>query len=296
VCVPAAGQGRRRAPPVDLRPPQPWDPAALGALREHPWLDPVPDALVLPGVGAGARAGARAGAGAGDVPGADPADRAVARESIRLAFVAALQYLPPRQRAVLILRDVLRWPASSVAQLLETTVVSVNSALQRARAGLGVELRPDPGQLDERHRALLARYVDAFERFDMDELVTLLHDDVVSQMPPLTFWMQGPEAIRAASQAGGDDQPCRGSLLVPVAANGSAGFGQYRPERPGDRRGPFHAWALQVIDVDGGRIRTMTSFLDAATVFPRFGLPLRLDAAEAADLSATRKEVPWMHP
>jgi RNA polymerase sigma-70 factor (ECF subfamily) len=270
VCLAAGTARRRRALPVDLGPASEPRPGPLPTRSEPTWIEPVPDHRVLPAL--------RPPDGS-----TDPAEHVVARETIRLAFVAALQYLPPRQRAVLILREVLRWSAADVAELLDTTTVSVNSALQRARAGLaagGVDperaLRPDPAQLDEQHRRLLARYVDAFERFDIDEIVTLLHEDAVTQMPPVAMWFRGPEALRRATTAGGDDQPCRGSKMVPVAANGSAAFAQYRPVTTGDAAGGFQAWALQVVEVDGGRITTLTSFLDAATVFPRFGLPLHL--------------------
>jgi RNA polymerase sigma-70 factor (ECF subfamily) len=277
VCFAATDARRRRALPVDLGPASRWSPPASTTRVETTapapapatWIEPVPDAHVLPPAAATA-------AGPDD-----PAERVVARESIRLAFVAALQYLPPRQRAVLILREVVRWPAAEVAELLDTSVVSVNSALQRARQTLAdAGLDPDrrsaaaAAALDADHRVLLARYVDAFERYDIDELVTLLHEDVVSQMPPVPFWMRGPDAVRAAALSGGDDQPCRGSRLVPVAANGSAAFAQYRPPNAGNPA--FHAWALQVIEVADGRIATMTSFLDVGTVFPRFGLPLVL--------------------
>ena len=281
VCLAASEGRRRRALPVDLGPASEPGSGPLTTRPEPTWIEPVPDHRVLPA----------ASLATSPTDSTDPADRVVARESIRLAFVAALQYLPPRQRAVLILREVLRWSAADVAELLDTTAVSVNSALQRARAGLaagGVDpdraLRPDPAQLDEQHRALLARYVDAFERFDIDEIVTLLHEDAVSQMPPVTMWFRGPEALRRATTAGGAgaDQPCRGSKMVPVAANGSAAFAQYRPDRPGEATGGFHAWGLQVVEMAGGRITTLTSFLDAATIFPRFGLPLDLPPTEPA--------------
>jgi RNA polymerase sigma-70 factor (ECF subfamily) len=267
VCLAASEGRRRRALPVDLGPASEPRPGPLATRPEPTWVEPVADHRVLPS--------------STDDPAADPAERVVARESIRLAFVTALQYLPPRQRAVLILREVLRWPAADVAELLETTVVSVSSALQRARATLaagGIDtdsaLRPDPARLDERHRALLARYVDAFERFDVEAIVALLHQDAISQMPPVALWFRGRDAVRRALEAGGEDQPCRGSRLVPVAVNGGAGFAQYRPDPDG---GGFHAWGLQVVEIDGDLIGTITSFLDAATLFPRFGLPLRLD-------------------
>jgi RNA polymerase sigma-70 factor (ECF subfamily) len=224
-------------------------------LPEATWIQPVPDGRVLAAEG-------------------DPADLAVARESIRLAFIAALQYLPPRQRAVLILRDVLRWEASEVAELLETTVASVNSALQRARATLEArELSPtqpaDP--LDDESRELLARYVDAFERYDIDALTSLLHEDATQSMPPYELWLRGRADILGWWV--GPGAGCRGSRLVPTAANGSPAFAQYRP----DGSGGFDPWALQVLEITDGRIVELTFFLDTAPVFPFFGLADRPD-------------------
>jgi RNA polymerase sigma-70 factor (ECF subfamily) len=205
----------------------------------------------------------------------DPADVAVARESIRLAFVAALQFLPPRQRAVLIFCEVLRWKASEVAELLETSVASVNSALQRARATLDqheVSLEPQT-PLSEPDRELLARYVDAFERYDMDALTSLIREDATQSMPPLALWLEGRERILRFwfSQGLG----CRGSRVLPtVSANGTPAFGQYKPSETGDHLEP---WALQVIEVGDGAIARMEFFLDTETLFPLFGLPPRLD-------------------
>ena len=203
---------------------------------------------------------------------------AVARETIRLAFVAALQHLPPRQRAVLILCEVLRWQASEVAELLETSVASVNSALQRARATLEVrDLSPaeqDPPAMDEAERELLARYVDAFERYDMDALTTLLHEDATQSMPPYDLWLTGREDIFTWWL--GPGAGCRGSRVIPtVAANGSPAFGQYKPSESGSG---FDPWALQVLEVEDGRIVELTFFLDTERVFPLFGLPPRLEA------------------
>jgi RNA polymerase sigma-70 factor (ECF subfamily) len=206
---------------------------------------------------------------------ADPADLVVERDSIRLAFVAALQHLPPRQRAVLILREVLRWKATEVAELLETTVVSVNSALQRARTTLGeVDLATsDPLQPDdEEQRKLLARYVDAFERYDLDSLTSILHEDATLSMPPFALWLRGHADIRAWFLGMGIG--CRGSRLIPTVANGSPAFGQYRPSSSGEGRDP---WALQVIEISGGQIVGLNAFLDTASLFPLFGLPSHLD-------------------
>jgi len=206
----------------------------------------------------------------------DPAEQTVARESIRLAFVAALQLLPPRQRAVLILREVLRLKAEEVAELLGSTVASVNSALQRARSTLASKKHAggdaiDP--MDEAHRELLDRYVDAFERYDMDSLTSLLHEEATLSMPPYELWMRGHADIRGWMLGSGAE--CRGSRLVPTWANGSPAFGQYRPSGPG---GGYEPWALQVIEVADGRIVGINSFLDTANLFPLFGLPERPDA------------------
>jgi RNA polymerase sigma-70 factor (ECF subfamily) len=204
---------------------------------------------------------------------ADPAERAVAKESIRLAFVAALQHLPPRQRAVLILREVLRWKADEVAQLLETTVASVNSALQRARATLAAAGgAPRPRPLDSDDQELLARYVNAFERYDIDEFVRLLHADATQHMPPFEMWLRGPDDIAAWML--GPGAGCRGSVLVQVSANGSPAFAQYRPSEGGGRV----PWALHVLEVEGGRIAHISSFLDLDNgLFRLLGLPARLD-------------------
>jgi RNA polymerase sigma-70 factor (ECF subfamily) len=198
----------------------------------------------------------------------------VARESVRLAFVAALQHLPPKQRAVLILREVLRWRASEVAELLDTSVASINSALQRARATLATS-RVDPMQgaepADDEQRQLLARYVDAFERYDMDSLTALLREDATWNMPPYELWLQTHQDVRRWCL--GPGIACRGSRLVATSANGSPAFGQYKP----DPQGGYSAWSLQVLEISGERIDGITFFLDTEKFFPLFGLPLRLD-------------------
>jgi RNA polymerase sigma-70 factor, ECF subfamily len=189
--------------------------------------------------------------------------------------VAALQHLPARQRAVLILREVLHWKASEVAELLDTTVVSVNSALQRARSSLDAGEIKDTDLLqpaDDEQRSLLGRYVDAFERYDIESLVALLHEDATMSMPPYDLWLVGPEQV--AQWFLGIGAGCRGSRLLPVSANGSPGFGQYRPSPDGG----FEPWALQVLEISDGRITGLNSFLDTARFFPLFGLPDRLDA------------------
>jgi RNA polymerase sigma-70 factor (ECF subfamily) len=223
---------------------------------EVSWLEPIPDARVLPTA-------------------ADPAELAVSKESVRLAFVAALQHLPARQRAVLILREVLQWKASEVAELLGTTVASVNSALQRARATLSENDldAPAPDDMDADHRELLTRYAEAFERYDVGALVTLLHQDAILNMPPYDLWLQGVEEIQKWFV--GPGAGCEGSRMVPLAANGMPAFGQWRRNPDGSG---YHAWAVQVLEISDGLISGYTSFLDVETLFPMFGLPLTLDA------------------
>jgi RNA polymerase sigma-70 factor (ECF subfamily) len=255
VCLTMLGASQRRARPMDLQPASTADMPLGPALPEATWVEPIPDARVVPS-------------------GGDPADVAVARESVRLAFVTALQRLPPRQRAILILRDVLRWKASEVAELLDTSVASVNSALQRARATLGDGGTTEAAaadELDDEQRALLARYVDAFERYDMDSLTSLLHHDATWNMPPYDLWLQTHRDI--VNWCIGPGHACRGSRLIPTMANGSPAFGQYKPA-PG---GGFEPWSLQVLETSGGRISGITFFLDTQKFFPMFGLPARLD-------------------
>jgi RNA polymerase sigma-70 factor (ECF subfamily) len=261
VCLTMLGAPQRRARPVDMGPASTAE-APLGpALPETTWIEPIPDERVM----------------AAD---ADPADVAVTRESIRLAFVAALQHLPPRQRAVLILREVLRWKASEVAELLGTTVASVNSALQRARATLGagnVSESDGPEPMDDAQQELLARYVSAFERYDMAALTSLLHEDASWSMPPYELWLQTHDDI--VKWCLGPGIACEGSRLIPTMANGVPAFGQYKPSGPGGRHEP---WSLQVLEISDGRISGITFFLDTARFFPLFGLPAHPDEALGA--------------
>jgi RNA polymerase sigma-70 factor (ECF subfamily) len=257
VCLDQLSGRKRRALPMDLS-GSPWQPVEASLAARRPgtaWVEPVLDRQVLPDDG-------------------DPAERAVARESIRLAFVAALQHLPPRQRAVLILREVLRWKADEVAQLLDSTVASVNSALQRARATLAaVGGVLDPRPLDDDERDLLARYVDAFERYDIDAFVKLLHDDATQHMPPFEMWLRGAGDIGAWML--GPGSACRGSAILRVEANGGPAFAQYKPAAEGGGRVP---WALHQLEVSDGRIAHITSFLDLDNdLFVRLGLPARVD-------------------
>ncbi|MDT0268076.1 sigma-70 family RNA polymerase sigma factor [Streptomyces sp. DSM 44915] len=249
VCLTMLSGAGRRARPMDLTEAQPTATATLGApLPETAWIEPMPDARAMP----------------------SPDEHAETRESIRLAFIAALQHLAPRQRAVLILREVLSWRASEVAELLDTTVASVNSALQRARATLantGLS-ETDPSEpLSDAHKALLTRYLDAFERYDMDALTALLAEDATLSMPPFDLWMRGPSDI--ADWMTGIGSECEGSRLVPTQANGCGAFGQYRA----DPAGGHLPWALQVIEISDGRITGINAFLDTARLFPLFGLP-----------------------
>jgi RNA polymerase sigma-70 factor (ECF subfamily) len=245
VCLDMLSGRERRARPIDLGPAQ--EPVAenLNTLPETTWIQPIPT---------------------------DPADVIEKRETIRLAFVAALQHLPPRQRAVLILCEVLRWQASEVAELLETSVASVNSALQRARATLGTADLAAPAPLSEEDRALLARYVQAFEAYDIERLTALIREDAIQSMPPFDMWLQGRDDIFAWWLGPGIG--CLGSRVIPtVSANGSPAFGQYKPSPDGG----YTPWALQVLELSGGRIGEITFFLDTATLFPLFGLPLQFE-------------------
>src|SRR5436190_6987637 len=257
VCLDMLSGRERRARPMDLGPAREPVEANLNTLPEATWITPIPDGLV--------------------VPEGDPAEVTVARETIRLAFVAALQHLPPRQRAVLILCEVLRWKAAEVAELLDTSVASVNSALQRALATLdagNVSASDSDPRLSEADRALLARYVEAFERYDIDALTSLIKEDATQSMPPFDLWLSGRDDILAWWFGPGIG--CRGSRVVPtVSANGSPAFGQYKPSASGDG---YEPWALQVVEVSGGRIVEFTFFLDTERLFPLFGLPLSLDA------------------
>ena len=257
VCIDMHRQVQRRARPMEMGPASPPDESFLGPmLPEATWVTPVPDARVAP-------------------EGADPAEVAAYRESVRLAFVTALQHLPPRQRSALILCEVLRWQVAEVAELLGPSVAAVNSALQRARATLGAlpaEARPAP--LGDADAELLKRYVDAFERYDIERLVTLLHEDAVQSMPPFAMWVRGAGNIARFMVEPGPSG-CRGSRLVPTSANGCPAFGQYRP----DPAGGFAPWALQVLEISEGKITGMAWFLALLSperLFPEFGLPLNL--------------------
>jgi RNA polymerase sigma-70 factor (ECF subfamily) len=255
VCIDMLRGRQRRARPMELGPSRPPVESSLEAvLPDGSWVSPIADERVLP-------------------PEADPAEVAVARDSIRLAFVAALQHLPARQRATLILCEVLRWKATEAAELLNTSVAAVNSSLQRARATMAsVEADESPAAVGPDQRDLLARYVDAFERYDIDSLVHLLHEDAVQSMPPFAMWLRGSGDIGRFML--GPGAGCRGSRLIPKAANGCPAFGHYKP----DPAGGYTPWALQVVEISGDRIAGLNFFLDTKRLFPAFGLPPRLSA------------------
>ncbi|GAB3410731.1 sigma-70 family RNA polymerase sigma factor [Flindersiella endophytica] len=248
-CLDLLRGARRRARAIDLGPAAtPGD--QLGVpLPPDAWVFPAPDTRVLPAT-------------------ADPAELTVRRETIRLAFVAALQHLPPRQRAVLILRDVLCWSAAETAELLAGTTASVNSALQRARATLATA-EPSPADTyqpgDDEQRKLLARYCEAFERYDVETLVSLLHEDATTSMPPFTWWLSGRDAIRQVLLASG--QPCKGARMVPTAANGQPACAVYWP----DGEGGYKPFSLEVYDIRDGLIAGTTTFLDGELLLPLFG-------------------------
>jgi RNA polymerase sigma-70 factor, ECF subfamily len=256
VCLDMLKGRQRRMRPMDLGPAVEPIESNLNARSAKEWIEPIPENLIAPEK--------------------DPADLAVERESIRLAFVAALQQLPARQRAVLILREVLRWEASEVAELLDTTVASVNSALQRSRATLAqsnVSTTDPLPALSESDQAMLDRYVTAFEQYDMVALTSLIREDATQSMPPYDMWLSGRDDVLAWWVGPGNG--CRGSRVIPVvSANGSPAFGQYKPSP----NGGYEPWALQVLELSDGRIAEFTFFLDTARLFPLFGLPPRLDS------------------
>ncbi|MFD7643569.1 sigma-70 family RNA polymerase sigma factor [Kitasatospora sp. NPDC059795] len=253
VCLDMGPAAQRRARPMDLTSPCSAGSPDLTQLEENIWVGPVPDERVLSG---------------------DPAEVAVGRESIRLAFVSALQKLPARQRAVLILREVLAWSAAETAELLGTSVASVNSALQRARATLADGAAPSGDAfkpLDEAQRTLLARYVQAFEAFDIEGLKRLLHEDAVLNMPPFRMWLRGLAELETWWL--GPGRGCVNSRLLPVEASGSPAFAQYRAAEDGNGWTP---WGITVLEVVDGRIATMTNHMDVERLFPLWGLPARL--------------------
>jgi RNA polymerase sigma-70 factor (ECF subfamily) len=256
VCLDMLRGRQHRSRPMDLGPAREPVASNLRTLPETTWLEPMPDTLI-----------------AADP---DPAEAVVARETVRLAFVAALQHLPPRQRAALILCEVMRWKAAEVAELLGTSVASVNSSLQRARATLEAagasSIRPAP-EMDKAQRELLARYVEAFERYDITALTSVIRDDAKQSMPPYDLWLSGRDDM--FRWWFGPGIGCRGSRLVAtMTANGSPAYGQYKPSASGSG---YEPWALQVIELAADGVEEITFFLRTEVLFPLFGLPLHLD-------------------
>ncbi len=275
VCTDMGRSPQRRARPVDLGPARTPDPVHLGdVLPENTWITPIADAAVI------------------DL-GGDPADVAAQRDTIRLAFVSALQQLPAKQRAALVLCDVLRWSSADTADLLETTTASVNSALQRARTTLGSTTSAassDPthrsagsSALTDDQQRMLDRYLAAFERYDMAALAQMMHDDVIQTMPPFAMWLQGTDDVIAWFVGAGIG--CQGSRVIPTQANGCPAFAQYRI----DPEGGHTPWALQVLELRGDRVEALHAFLDTEA-FERFGLPLHLPASPGPPAQAPRTE------
>ena len=256
VCLDMLRGRQRRAVAMDLGPSGTAETFAGVTRPEEAWLTPIPDSRVVPDDG-------------------DPADVAAARETIKLAFVTALQHLPARQRAALILCEVLKWRAAEVAELLETSVASINSALQRARATLAdraIDLDAVAAPTtNDGNSEVLARFVDAFERYDMDALVKLLHDDAVMSMPPFDFWLEGARTI--VEFYVGPGAACRDSKVIVTSANGAPAFASYKAEADGR----YLPWAVHVLDVDGDVVVGQHSFI-GPRVFEAFGLPAHLDA------------------
>src|SRR6476619_3968420 len=248
VCLDMLNGRERRARPMDFGPAGAPVIENLNIPAEVVWLQPIPDSHL-------------------------PEDTAIERETVRLAFVSALQHLPPRQRAVLILAEVLRWQATEIAELLETSVASVNSALQRARATIETRDMTREQPLDAADRELLDRYVAAFQDYDIERLTSLIREDATQSMPPYDLWLSGRDDI--LTWWFGPGIGCKGSRLLPAGtANGYPAYGQYKPAESGSG---FDPWALQVVEFSGERIEEITFFLDTETLFPLFGLPPRLD-------------------
>ncbi len=254
VCLDALSSRSRRMRPIEEGPAGSKDSEITRQPRSH-WLEPVPDALAVS-------------------PDASPDEQAMMRQSIRLAFVAALQHLPPRQRASLLLADVLGWSAAEIADCLETTTAAVNSALQRARATLASRDVRFEEPLSNEASDLLDRYVDLFHRYDVDGLVALMREDATMSMPPIALWLRGPSSVRDWLLGPGAE--CRGSRLVPVEASGVRAFAQYRKAPEG-----YRGWGLIVLETDGGAITEWNTFLDVETLFPRLGLPLEMTTEQA---------------
>lgn len=253
VCLDALADRKRRARPILEGPHGSVSDELVSEPRSH-WLEPIADTRALPEE-------------------ASPAELAILRQSVRLAFVAALQKLPAKQRAVLLLADVLGWSAAEVGQTLQLSVPAVNSALQRARATLATDTLPPAEPLSATQRALLDRYVDAFQRYDVPELTRLMREDTTFSMPPFALWLRGSQQVEQWLLGRGSG--CRGSRLLPTAACGSPAFAQYRPAPQGGHR----AFALIVLELSEDHITGWNAFLDTEVLFPHFNLPLTLPPA-----------------
>ena len=268
VCLDQIEGRERRARPVDLSAAGTFESPLGEPLVESSWVLPIADGQVAD-------------------PDAAPARQAARRESLRLAFVAALQHLPARQRAVLVLREVLRWSAQEVADLLETSVASVNSALQRARAtldALALEDADAPARpSDEDEDRLLEQYLEAFAEYDVERIVALLRYDVVFDMPPLPLWVRGPEDVGRFML--GPGAGCAGSKLIALRANGCPAYASYKPD---PESGAWLPWSLTVLEPaaapGGPEIGGVHNFLAPfmPRLFPRFGLPERRTESDPA--------------
>ncbi len=255
VCIDMRRAPQRRALPIDLEGPSTVGTHLdLGApLAETVWIEPIHDSRVLPDSG-------------------DPADTVVLRDSVRLAFVAALQHLSPRQRAVLVLRDVLGWSAAEVAELFDTTVDAVTSALARARVTLRHLDESRPGRpLDDDDRSMLERYVAAFEQYDVSALVSLVHEDATFMMPPFAFWVRGRAEIERWYE--GPGRVCTNARLLTTRANGGPAVAVYHPAGD-DRWEPF---AIHLLEARDDRLGAILQFIDGS-LFAGFGLPAAISS------------------
>lgn len=253
VCLDALADRNRRARPIEEGPAGTVHDELTSRERSH-WLEPIPDRSVLR-------------------ESEDPATVTMMRQSIRLAFVSALQNLPPKQRAVLLMIEVLGCTPVETAECLDMTVPAVNSALQRARSTVNARGADRGEALTDAQKQMLERYVEAFERYDAEALTALMRDDVTFCMPPFSLWLSGRDSVREWMVGRGCG--CRGSRLLPAGdACGCPAFGQYRVNPEGGHK----AWGLIVLELDGDRIAGVNTFLDVETMFPRFGLPLLLPA------------------
>ncbi|WP_280266445.1 sigma-70 family RNA polymerase sigma factor [Nocardia wallacei] len=254
VCLDMLDGPQRRARPMDLSGPSSPDTPLPPAQPDYVWVEPIPNGMAF---------------------GSDPAEHATAKDSLRLAFVAAVQHLPATQRAILIMREVLRFSANETADMLTMSPASVNSALQRARATMS-KVQPDESggydESDEDQRKLVDGFVEAFEAYDMDTLTSLLKQDVALSMPPFELWISGPENVARFMVTTGSQ--CRGSKMVPLAgANGLPAFGHYKPS---GEPGVYVPWSITVLELDGDRISGLHFFLDTDRMFPLFGLEKEL--------------------